>query len=255
MSDFTDPVRAPVSPEKRKGFFESVVAESTEVTSPASKIYVYEGGLRFWHWVNALCIVVLCATGYLIAFPPPSVPGEASENFLFGYIRLVHFAAGQILVVMFLFRVLWAFIGNHHARQLFLPPVWSAKWWREVVFEIRWYAFLTQRPKKYVGHNPLAQLAMLLMFVLPLINQILTGLALYAEGQGIESWWHHAFGWVFAVYGDSFTVHTVHHITMWVLIIFVMVHIYVAVREDIMSRQSLVSTMISGWRYFKDDRE
>jgi Ni/Fe-hydrogenase 1 B-type cytochrome subunit len=27
------------------------------------------------------------------------------------------------------------------------------------------------------------------------------------------------------------------------------------VREDIMSRQSLVSTMISGWRYFKDDKE
>jgi Ni/Fe-hydrogenase 1 B-type cytochrome subunit len=29
----------------------------------------------------------------------------------------------------------------------------------------------------------------------------------------------------------------------------------VAVREDIMSRQSLVSTMISGWRYFKDDKK
>ena len=34
-----------------------------------------------------------------------------------------------------------------------------------------------------------------------------------------------------------------------------MIHMYVAIREDIMSRQSLVSTMISGWRFFKDDRE
>jgi Ni/Fe-hydrogenase 1 B-type cytochrome subunit len=34
-----------------------------------------------------------------------------------------------------------------------------------------------------------------------------------------------------------------------------MIHIYAAVREDIMSRQSLISTMVSGWRYFKDDRE
>jgi Ni/Fe-hydrogenase 1 B-type cytochrome subunit len=33
-----------------------------------------------------------------------------------------------------------------------------------------------------------------------------------------------------------------------------MVHIYAAVREDIMSRQSIVSTMISGWRTFKDER-
>ena len=51
------------------------------------------------------------------------------------------------------------------------------------------------------------------------------------------------------------TVHTIHRLSMWVIVCFSIVHIYVAVREDIMSRQSLVSTMISGWRYFKDDRE
>ena len=33
-----------------------------------------------------------------------------------------------------------------------------------------------------------------------------------------------------------------------------MIHVYVAIREDIMSRQSLISTMISGWRMFKDDK-
>jgi len=31
-----------------------------------------------------------------------------------------------------------------------------------------------------------------------------------------------------------------------------MVHIYAAIREDIMSKQSMVSTMISGFRMFKD---
>ena len=30
-------------------------------------------------------------------------------------------------------------------------------------------------------------------------------------------------------------------------------HVYAAVREDIMSRQSIVSTMVSGVRTFKDD--
>jgi Ni/Fe-hydrogenase 1 B-type cytochrome subunit len=30
------------------------------------------------------------------------------------------------------------------------------------------------------------------------------------------------------------------------------VHVYAAFREDIMSRQSILSTMISGWRTFKD---
>jgi len=37
-------------------------------------------------------------------------------------------------------------------------------------------------------------------------------------------------------------------------VIFAIIHIYAAVREDVMSRQSMVSTMISGHRTFKDDR-
>ena len=243
------------TPDKSSGFLDSLVSHATEATSPAEKVYVYEGPLRLWHWVNALCIVVLCITGYLIGSPPLSVPGEASLHYEFGYIRMIHFGAGQILALALLYRIAWAFLGNHHAHQLFLPPVWSGKWWGEVAHEVRWYAFLEKTPKKYVGHNPLAQLAMFLMFVVPLFVAIFTGLALYAEGQGIDSWWFAAFGWVFDLLGDSFWVHTVHHVNMWIIICFAMIHMYVAIREDIMSRQSLVSTMISGWRFFKDDRE
>jgi Ni/Fe-hydrogenase 1 B-type cytochrome subunit len=243
------------SSERRGGFFRQLEAHATEVTSPAEKVYVYEAPLRLWHWVNALSIVVLCVTGYLIGKPLPSVGGEASESFVFGYIRLVHFAAGQILIVAFIYRLVWAFLGNHHAHQLFLPPFWSPKWWGEVIHELRWYLFLEKVPKKYIGHNPLAQFAMFFLFLLPLLNAMATGGALYAEGAGTDSWWYAAFGWVFALYGDSFSVHTIHRITMWVIVCFALIHMYVAFREDIMSRQSLVSTMVSGWRYFKDDRE
>jgi Ni/Fe-hydrogenase 1 B-type cytochrome subunit len=243
------------SKPRPKNFLGSLVHHATEVESPASKIYVYEAPVRIWHWFNAACIVVLCVTGYLIGKPLPSVVGEASSHFAFGYVRMVHFATGQILAIVLILRIVWAFVGNHHAHQLFLPPFWSGRWWREVLHEIRWYLFLAKRPKKYIGHNPLAQLAMFVIFVLPLLNAIATGFALYSEGAGIESAWYRWFGWVFAVYGDSMTVHTIHRINMWVIVGFTIVHIYAAVREDIMSRQSLVSTMISGWRYFKDDRE
>jgi Ni/Fe-hydrogenase 1 B-type cytochrome subunit len=41
---------------------------------------------------------------------------------------------------------------------------------------------------------------------------------------------------------------------MWVMVLFAIVHIYMAIRGDIMSRQSSISTIIGGWRYFKDDR-
>ena len=245
------------SPPKPGGFFDQVVHESTEATSTAEKVYVYQAPLRIWHWVNALCITVLCVTGYLIGEPPMALTGgEASDSFLFGYIRMTHFIAGQILALAFLGRIYWALVGNWHARQIFLLPFWSGKWWKEVFVEASWYSFLRKDPKKYIGHNPLAQIAMFALFVLPVIVAMCTGFALYAEGQGVETWWYAAFGWVFGLVGyDSFTVHTIHHITMWVIIVFTLVHIYAALREDIMSRQSMVSTMISGWRYFKDDRE
>ncbi|MDH5173126.1 MAG: Ni/Fe-hydrogenase, b-type cytochrome subunit, partial [Gammaproteobacteria bacterium] len=142
------------------GFFRKVIHHSTEVVSPASKVYVYEAPVRFWHWMNALCIVALVITGYLIGKPPPSIGGEASDHFLFGDIRMIHFISGQLLIVLLVYRIIWSFFGNEHSHQLFLPPLWSGKWWREVLHEVRWYCFLEKTPKKYIGHNPLAQLAM-----------------------------------------------------------------------------------------------
>ena len=218
-------------------------------------VYVYQAPVRLWHWVTALSITVLAVTGYFIGSPPPSQPGEASANFLFGYIRFAHFAAGYILLIGLLGRIYWAFVGNHHSRQLFVVPIFNPGWWKEVLFELRWYLFLERDPKKYVGHNPLAQLAMFAIFFLTTVFMIVTGFALYGEGEQYGGWAHTVFtSWVIPLFGQSQDVHTWHHLGMWAIVCFVMIHIYVAVREDIMSRQSIVSTMISGWRLFKDDR-
>lgn len=222
-------------------------------TEPA--VYVYEAPLRLWHWINALAIFVLCLTGYFIGSPLPTMPGEASDNFLMGYIRFAHFAAAYIFAVGFLFRIYWAFAGNEHSRQIFLPPIFSATFWGGVLHETRWYFFLAREPRKYTGHNPLAVFAMHIMFVWGVIFMIVTGMALYGEGTGYDSWQYSLFSsWVIPLFGQSQDVHTWHHTIMWVIICFVIVHVYAAIREDIMSRQSLVSTMISGWRTFKDNR-
>jgi Ni/Fe-hydrogenase 1 B-type cytochrome subunit len=61
--------------------------------------------VRLWHWVNAFAILVLAKTGYFIASSLPSTPGEANTNFLMGYIRFAHFAAGYALAVGLLVRI------------------------------------------------------------------------------------------------------------------------------------------------------
>ena len=230
---------------------------TTMATKPHAEpaVYVYEAPLRLWHWVNALSIVVLVITGYFIASPLPSVPGEASDNFLMGYIRFAHFAAGYVLAIAFLFRIYWAIMGNHHARQLFAPSLLNRDFWGGVWHEIKWYAFAVKEPRKYTGHNPLAVVVMHFLFLWLLVFMIVTGFALYGEGTGMGTWQYEWFSaWVIPLMGQSQDVHTWHHLIMWAMVCFIIIHVYVAIREDIMSRQSLISTMISGWRMFKDDR-
>ena len=224
------------------------------VPGTASSVYVYEAPERLWHWVNAAAILVLAVSGYFIASPPFAGTGEASDHYLMGTIRFTHFAAGYVLAVGFLGRLYWALVGNHHARQLFHLPIRDHQWRQDFRHELRWYAFLEDQPRKFEGHNPLAQTAMLVMFVLGTVFMILTGFALYSEGTGKGSWQDALFGWVIPLLGGSQPTHTFHHLGMWVLIVFVIAHIYVAIREELMSSQSMVSTMISGWRTFRDGR-
>jgi Ni/Fe-hydrogenase 1 B-type cytochrome subunit len=230
------------------GTDEGAVATSRSIKS----IYVYEAPVRLWHWVNALAITVLAVTGYFIGSPLPTQPGEASANYLMGYIRFAHFAAGYIFAIGLAARIYWAFVGNHHARELFTLPLFTAAYWKEVLTMLKWYGFLIKRPNRYVGHNPLARLAMFFGYFVLSLFMIGTGFALYGEGLQAGSWADQLFGWVIPLLGQSQDVHTWHHLGMWVLICFVIFHVYAAIREDIMGRQSVVSTMISGHRTFKD---
>jgi Ni/Fe-hydrogenase 1 B-type cytochrome subunit len=227
--------------------------ERAVVTSRSIKsIYVYEAPVRLWHWINALAITVLAVTGYFIGSPPPTQPGEASANYLMGYIRFAHFAAAYVFAIGLAGRIYWALVGNHHARELFTLPLFNAAYWKEVLTMVKWYGFLIKRPNRYVGHNPLARLAMFFGYFLLSLFMIATGFALYGEGLQAGSWADKLFGWVIPLMGQSQDVHTWHHVGMWVLICFVIFHVYAAIREDIMGRQSIVSTMISGHRTFKD---
>ena len=217
-------------------------------------VYVYELPVRLWHWITAPCILVLAATGYLIGNPAwPLIAGEPFHHYIMGDIRFIHFAVAYILAIGFLLRIYWAIVGNKYAREIFLPAIWRGEWWHEFYKSARWYLLLERESLREVGHNPVAQTAMFVLFVLGVAFQIVTGFALYGEGAG---GWSHSLitSWVIPLFGGSQQVHTWHYFGMWYILLFVIVHIYLVVREDIMSRQTMVSTMVNGWRFFKDKR-
>jgi len=217
-------------------------------------VYVWEVPVRIWHWLMALAMVVLGITGYLIGSPLPSVGGEASDSFLFGYIRFAHFAAAYIFVVTFVLRVIWIFLGNRFAREIFLVPLkmLDRQWWAGLIGQTQYYLFLKPTARAWQGHNPLAMAAMFFMYVLGTVFMICTGLALYGEGLGMNSWAFTLFSsWVLPLLGYSQNVHTLHHLGMWYLVMFTVAHVYMVIREDICSDETVISTMVNGWRVAK----
>src|SRR5512140_856714 len=227
------------------------IAESRVREVETRGVKVYGWGLRTWHWATAGCIVALAITGYLIGSPPPSIGGEASDHFMFGTIRFIHFGAGMVLAVAFLFRILLAFAGGPLHREIFLPRLDKPRFRRDFVAEAKWYMFLRSEPNPTVGHNPIAQIVMFLFFVLPAAFMVTTGLSLYAEGEGQGSLLDRLFGWVGPALGGSQQMHTLHHLTMWAIVVFVILHVYAVVREDVLGGQSTLSVIVSGYRYFR----
>lgn len=216
-------------------------------------VFVYEWPVRLWHWLNALAMVVLFVTGFYIGNPfLPNNAGEAVNDFAMGYLRFAHFAAGYVLAIFLLGRFYWAVVGNRYAGELFFPPLFSAAIWKDLWLRVKFYLFLEKETPPSAGPNGLEVVSAFFMFTLPVIFIILTGFALYAEGTGENSWQAAAFGWIRYLFGDSQWLHTWHHIAMWVLLIYAMIHVYLVIREDIMEGQSYLSTMISGVRMYKD---
>src|SRR5512146_1267395 len=57
----------------------------------AGRKYVWEFPVRLSHWVNAIAIFVLFATGLYIATPILMPGGEAANHFVMGRMRQFHF--------------------------------------------------------------------------------------------------------------------------------------------------------------------
>lgn len=238
----------------------STPAMSTITTAqplPARKlpraVYVYEFAVRLWHWMTALAIGVLSVTGYFIAQPPNSLSGEASDHFFNGLVRTAHFTAGYVLAIGFLVRLYWLVMGNAHAREIFFVPIWRPAFLKALLHELKYYALLRKVPPKHLGHNPLARFAMFFIFVLGTLFLIVSGFGLYSEGASAGGWQQRFFGWTIAFAGSSMTLRTWHHLAMYYVLTFVLVHLYLVLREDMMGRTSMSSTMVSGWRMFRDD--
>lgn len=214
--------------------------------------YVWQLPVRFYHWINALCIVVLSVTGYLIGRPPALQSAvEASFSYWFGWVRFIHFVAAFVFFFNFVFRTYWGFVGNKYSRWYNFIPL--KKWqWQEMLSVLKVDILqITNRPIESVGHNTLASLTYFFTF-LAFLLQSLTGFGLYAAMS--DSWFPQLFSWIVPVLGGDLGTRNYHHILMWFFILFAMVHVYLVFYHDYVERTGVASSMIGGWKFIRQDK-
>ena len=211
------------------------------------RVYVWELPVRFYHWLNALCVLVLIVTGYLIGNPQSIFyASEAYQQYWFGTVRFIHFVAAFVFFFMFLVRIYWGFVGNAFARWTNFIP-YKREQADEIVDVLKVDMLLTKvRGDISLGHNSLAGLIYFLSF-LAFLFQSVTGFALYSSMS--SAWLPQMFRWVVPLMGGEFRVRQWHHAMMWFFILFAIVHVYLVFYHDYIEGRGTTSSMVGGWKF------
>jgi len=211
-----------------------------------AQVYVWELPVRVTHWLIALSILVLAVTGLYIAHPVMHVTGAATDHFVTGWFRLVHSYAAIVFTVSVLSRVTWMFVGNKYARWDKFLPVHAIRA-RGLWPTFKFYTFLLRKPPGFVGHNPLAGAAYCGIFVLYFV-MIATGFAMFSASAAPGSVMH-GFQFLIPLAGGLQTARWIHHAVMWLLLGFVVHHVYSAVLMSHVEVNGTVESIFTGWKF------
>ncbi|MBK8951253.1 MAG: Ni/Fe-hydrogenase, b-type cytochrome subunit [Chitinophagaceae bacterium] len=216
------------------------------------RVYVWEQPVRIYHWLNALTIIVLIATGFYIASPLAIQSSKEASQQVYNGLGTHHtFLAAYIFLFNFLFRIYWGFVGNKYANwKQFIPT--SGRFFKEM-----WQVFkmdiLMLRGKEHmsVGHNAMAGFIYFFTFIAFLV-QCITGFGLYASMS--TSWWFpKLFKWVPGMFGGDAPLRSVHHATTWFFIIFTVIHVYLVFYHDYVEGRGEISSMGGGWKFVEEE--
>ena len=219
--------------------------------SSIRRVYVWQLPVRFYHWINAICIVVLAITGYFIGSPltwTSHMHPEASFGYWFGTIRFIHFVAAFVFFYNFLFRLYWGFVGNKYSDwRNFIPHKKEQFDEAKDVLKVD-ILQQTHKPLPSIGHNALAGFTYFLTFLMFLF-QAITGFGMYAAMS--KHFLPQTFAWVVPLMGGDFAVRQWHHMFMWFFVIFSMLHVYLVFYHDYVEGRGVTSSMVGGWKFIE----
>jgi len=201
--------------------------------SKLNLIYMYSRYERFWHWLQALLIIMLLVTGL-------EVHGIYR---LLGFEKAVayHNYLGLTWLVAFAFFVFWVFTTGEWRQ--YIPTT------RKMLSVLRYYSYGIFRgephpvPKrKDAKHNPLQRLTYLSLAAMLLPLQMTTGFLYW----GYNSWTDWGLAWL-----PLEVIALVHMAGAFAILQFLVIHLYMTTTGHTIFAH--VRAMITGWEEVQED--
>jgi len=220
--------------------------------------------MRFNHWVVAICMVAAIITGLYIAHPyyQSMISQDSAHTFVMAWNRWIHFMAAIIFdVSSIVIAYLYFFSRFEKPYKKLIPNGANIKEFVEVVVNL----ITLNRVKRFdSSHSDSFNIVYFTIFHLLLLWMLLTGLQLYVHGlasgqSSIGAWWpwmlHLATDWTVWVTGGTYMdVRIAHHMSMYVIIVWVMFHIYYQVWRSVFWQEGDINIAFGGTKFVKEEK-
>jgi Ni/Fe-hydrogenase 1 B-type cytochrome subunit len=169
---------------------------------------------RILHELIMASILILIVTGFYI-----HRPFVGGAGFLMAMVRGMHFFFAAVLIISAVIRIIKMFVGKDRDWKSFIP---TGSDFKLLPKTINYYAYIGDEPILKKKYNPLQMFSYCIAFLM-VIFQVISGLALnYVSAFG---WFN--YGW----FNNEIEVRIAHFVVTWLLLMFIMIHVYLAIRS------------------------
>jgi Ni/Fe-hydrogenase 1 B-type cytochrome subunit len=219
------------------------------------KHYEFSLWLRLTHWIRVLAIIILTFTGFYIAVPfiAPALNMDEPNNYLYALMRSWHIIFGFLLICATIGKFyLFIFDKESKAERVSFWDFISPKMWFK---QIKYYLLVGSHVHLKGVYNPLQFMAYTGIFVALLVICI-TGLILHINvyHEGLGGILYETLKPLEVILGGLAVVREIHHICMWVFLIFLPIHIYLVIFNSVYGKSGDMDSIISGYKW-KEEKE
>ena len=220
------------------------------------------GTMRIVHWLNVICMVVAVITGLYIGHPyyQTFIADPAVDKYVMAWNRWGHFMVAIIFdVTAVLIGYLYFFSRFEKPYKKLIPTIKNIVEFWEVFLNLITF---NRRKNFDSSHSDSYNIVFFTIFHLLLVFMLFTGLQLYVHGlasgeSSIGTWWpamlHLVTDWTLQVFGGNMGVRIAHHISMYLILVWVMCHVYYQIWRTIFWKEGDIAIVIGGSKFVKEE--